>query len=116
MAQFKTGEYVRYTNKNEKADIMGLVIARQWDSHLIMIDDGSNFGSLYIPPNPTVHPTHGSVDRSYFVKRNPANEYDKSLCPKDKTKRYIWIGKSKNLVSGIIPYDPTQQGESDGDI
>jgi hypothetical protein len=108
--KFALGSFIKYTNKNTKTEIFGTVIAGEHDMHLVLVEGGK---------------TNSQLGRTSFYK-NYASTFLSQYFNKDatyntlyrtKSDKAIWISaRSKNLVSGVLTYDATQQGDTDEDI
>lgn len=113
--KFALGDIVKYTNKRDKVNALGEVIAIQ--------------SSEYGPPYYIVEPISGepgkylynfdcsklskdvTVNPNKFIERGLGNSFLRS-----KNKILYVPSRSKNLTSGILQYDPSQQGEDDDSV
>ncbi len=109
---FELGDVVEYTNKTLRADLTGVVIARDGSYFLVETLSGNsgrdaarcNFWRLNSFYNRW-------FDQNRFQPTN-TNNYFETI-----SNQCQWVSKrSKNLKSAMRDYDPTQVGDTDEDI
>lgn len=116
MARHSIGDIVRYTNKNERLDVFGEIIALWRDpwSHTVSamiepLDEKFRHARLF-------RTTISSTNSEY--KFDP-NKFEPSGPIRRSNRACIWAPmSSKNLVTGFPPkdYNPSQNGDTDEDI
>lgn len=113
--KFNLGDIVRYTNKNTKEDIQGEVVAIKKYPY-----EGTQYFVEPFDDVPNSYPFIATIEkydrRSQYTshKFKPHHVLSRFVISE---KRVVSIsGKSKNLVSGILQYDPNQQGDLEDDL
>lgn len=113
--KFALGDIVRYTNKNTKEDIQGEVIGIQKYPY-----EGTQYMVEPFGETPNSYSYTVNVDKSdrltqYLPYKFKPHSFNGRFVVSEK-KLVTISGKSRNLVSGLLKYNPEQQGDTEDDI
>lgn len=108
--KFELGTYVKYSNKNEKTDCTGTIIATYPAHHIVEVDSGN-------APYAASLNFYTGANRSHLADHFEYINGTHPLWGKRSKKMSIWVPRrSRNLRLGELQYDPNQQGDTDEDI